>query len=393
LEPVPFSTTKTLISDFLDKLLQRVTLAAEILVSGRLPYLKIAAVTFLIALLASLQIYVGLRARFDPPNTEALSFKIRHPLSPLPAELKDQSLYDGYASHNDKLELRLTLPLLGRLSGTGIWTVVVWNHIAAVWFFYILARLATEAVGDIVGGALFVFGLGPTLFGTWFFNDIRYGDGVAYVFLLLSIAFRHPLLSFGFFTIAAFCDERCVAAAPLLLLYFWVSLRGESEKSLRTSQCAAIIAAGGVWLVLRLWLSWAFHLTMGSLMITPDIVRQNIRSHWWDLARVFGWSWMLPASALLGLILQRKWLASIFLIGASAIAIAPAFLVADFARSVGYAFVILLLSVHFLRGDPDASHKYLASILTLNFLPVLPHSILEAGRLVGAVIHSGVPRH
>src|SRR5437588_12435915 len=102
---------------------------------------------------------------------------------------------------------------------------------------------------------------------------------------------------------------------------------------------------------------------------------------------------MLPARALLLLMLQWKCLASIVSIVAYACAVAAAFVVTDFTRSVGYTFVVLLLSVHFLRGDRDASRKYLASILTLNFVPVLPHCILEGGRLLRAMIHSGLLRH
>ena len=174
----------------------------------------------LVSLLTTFPVYKTRSAQLlNDPIIQALRVKTHNPISSIPPNLKDIRRYGGDASHIDKLELRLTLPILGWLSGTGGWTVIVWNHLSALGAFYLLARLASKAIGDTVGGGLFVLGIGPTFFGSWFFNDFHFGDGVGFFFLLLSIACRNPVVSCCSFIAAAFCDERCVIGVPLLFLF------------------------------------------------------------------------------------------------------------------------------------------------------------------------------
>jgi hypothetical protein len=87
---------------------------------------------------------------------------------------------------------------------------------------------------------------------------------------------------------------------------------------------------------------------------------------------VFKASWALPLFAVLSLALLRRWGWFLAFAGAFAVAIAPAFMVWDFDRSACYGFVILLISLYFLRGDKAASRRYLAAILTVNLLLISP---------------------
>jgi hypothetical protein len=302
------------------------------------------------------------------PITQALNVKVQNPLSPIPAGLKEVE------SHNDKLELRLTVPILGWLSGTGEWTVVIWSHLSALGVFYLLAVLANKALDDEVGSALFVLGIGSTFFGNLFFNDFQFGDGVAFLFLHLSISSRSTLVSFGGFLAAAFCDERAVTAMPLLLVYMVLSHSGDTEKNRRRRLCVSILLGAVAWGLLRSWIAGSFHLTMGtSDLATRAIFRdQMVEAVPYVLLNVFKASWTLPLFAISSLVLLRKWRFSFALACAFAAAIAPAFLVADFDRSVCYTFVVLLISLHFLWGDRDASRKYLAGILIVNLLLISP---------------------
>jgi hypothetical protein len=347
--------------------------------SGRCAFVKVAFGTALISLIVAFPHYHNLGKLLNHEATYALVFKIHHPLSPLPAGFKDQNLYGGVGSHNDKLDLRLTLPILGSLSHTGAWTVLVWNHISAFGAFYLLAYLANKALEDKVGSALFVFGIGPTFLGASFFNDIRFGDGVAFLLLLLSISFRNPLLSFCSFFAAAFCDERSVAVAPLLFLYLRVSLPKETDKSARRKQYIAIAAGATAWIILRSWLSFTFHLTTGtSLIATHDILSKNLTNLPVWFFRAFKACWVLPLFSILTLVSFRRWLALSALLAAFTSAIAPAFAVYDSVRSACYSFPVLLISLHFFQGDKDASRKYLAAILVVNLLVISPnHSILR----------------
>jgi len=306
-------------------------------------------------------------------SIQALRIKTQNPLSPIPPGLKEIGLHGDQAAHIDKLELRLTIPILGWLSHTGPWTVVVFNYLSALGVFYLLAYLASKAINDNVGGALFVLGLGPTFFGSWFFNDIDFGDGIAFFFLLLSIAFGNLWVSCFGFLAAAFCDERCVAVLPLLCFYLLVSLRQEAEKTRRWKRSIAIIIGAGLWVSLRSGVAAAFHLTMGtSLLATGNILRYNLIHGPGVLFGVFKASWTLPLFGLLNLMSLRKWAISSAFAGVFALALAPAFLVIDFDRSVCYTFIILLVSIYFLWGDRDALRKHLAAILFANTLLIWP---------------------
>jgi hypothetical protein len=89
----------------------------------------------------------------------AISWQVQHPFTPIPGILKDVRANGGMGSHVDKMELRITVPLLGHLSHTGPWTLPVWGSIAAVLLFLPLALCARDAIGDKTTAALFVIGL------------------------------------------------------------------------------------------------------------------------------------------------------------------------------------------------------------------------------------------
>ena len=365
-----FKVNRELARKAIDDCLSAVVSKAAAHFCGRMGRVKVALCTALLSLLVSFPHYGLLRTLDSDLNMQALMIKFHNPLAPISPELKDVRLHDGFASHNDKLELRLTLPILGWLCGTGRWTVVIWNHLSALGVFYLLATLGSEALDDDVGGALFVLALGPTFFGSWFFSDYIFGDGIAFLLLLLSISSRNVVLCCFWFLAAAFTDERCVTAVPLLLLYFAVSLGRDEEKILRRKHYAAILIGVGMWLVLRSWVAHTYHLTTGSSFLgTPWIIEQNLfDSIPHVLPNVFKMTWIIPLFAVVGLLLQRRWKASLFYAGALTIALVPAILVYDFDRSVCYSFTILLTSLYFLRGEKERVRKCLAAILIVNVL-------------------------
>lgn len=273
----PFSVNRRLAVKAVEPCLRALIRIVGERLGGRLASLKIAVGAVLLSLLTSVPPYLSMSKDLNHPTIQALCAKIRHPLSPIPPDLKDFRLHGEFARHIDKLELRLTIPILGWLSGTGRWTVIVWNHVSAFGVFYLLACVSSKALDDNVGGGLFALGVGPTFFGSWFFNDLYFGDGTAFFFLLLSIASKNLVVSSCSFLVAAFCDERCVAAVPLVLLYFLISLRHDTEAFNRLKHCIAITVGLGMWLVLRSWAAGACHLTMGtSMLATREILRTNL---------------------------------------------------------------------------------------------------------------------
>jgi hypothetical protein len=373
--------TKTgLVSQLLDRFLGGVVGLASKHLTGSYSRLKVTVAAFILSVLTTFPLYNA-----QPSSGSVLSqvwaLKTANPLARIPAHLKDRDWYlthdrpnAGQASHADKMELRVTLPILGWLTHTGTRTVIVWNHIAGFGTLFLLAGLASEALMDSVAGALFVIGLAPTFFGSWFFNDFTIGDGVAFFFMLLSVTWRSPWLSGLTFLAAAFCDERCVIALPLLLCYITIRFQGPEGRKRRRYSYVAFAAAILAWVIVRWWLGHTFGLSTGtSLMMTRDIVRyqlnESIPAAFLDIFRA---SWLLVGFALLSLVAERRWLFAGVLTASLGAAILPAFLVWDFQRSVAYSFVVLLISLYFLRGDRTVSRKYLAAILLVNTLVLVP---------------------
>ena len=357
-----------------ERLLSAIARTTERWLGGKHFRLKATAAAILLSLLVSLPPY-STNVRLIQSGAgamQAIRWKVQHPLTPFPAELKDPSygaVLPGTASHINKLELRLTWPILGWLSGTGPWTVLVWNHLAGIGAFYLLASLAVEALADTVGSALFAMGLGATFFGAWFSHDPGFGDGIAWFFMLLSLACRQPLLAGASFVAAAFCDERCVMAAPLLLLYLVVRYQQDDQKAQRNRLLLAIVGGALAWFLLRWWLARTFGLSTGTTGLgSASIIATNLRTGLRPLLEVFKASWILIPLALFTLWSRRKWVSAVTLLAAFGVALAPAFLVLDFQRSVGYTFVALLIALHFLWRDQEISRKWLAAILVVNVL-------------------------
>jgi len=344
----------------------------DALFRGLCSLLLIATLGILLALVTRFPHYEMLSQLPKRVENQAMSWQVHHPLTPIPADLKDVGLNGWAASHVDKMELRLTVPLLGCLSGTGIWTVVIWTPIAAMLLFYLLALCGRDATGDTTAAAFFVIGFGATFFGSWGFNDFICGDAVAFALTLLSACcLRRPWLSGLCLLGAAFCDERSVIAAPLLLLYFIVRCAEPAEKTQRNQLLFAILGTIGVWVLLRWWLSATFHLAMGtSFLASWDTFRGHlIPQTLFSLVGIFRASWIIPVLAVRNLILHKDRMLATALVAAFGIAIVPAFLVVDLNRSICYSFMIFFISLRLLRHNANyLSNKYLAAIMLINIL-------------------------
>jgi len=202
--------------------------------------------------------------------------------------------------------------------------------------------------------------------------------------MLLSVACRKPLLAAGSFVAAAFCDERCVVAVPLLLFYLAVRYPHDEQQAQRRRLLLAIVGGVLVWFLLRWWLARTFQLSTGTTGLgSLSIIAANLRTGLWPLLEVFKASWMLIPLALFILWSKRNWVSAVTLLVAFGVALAPAFLVLDFQRSVGYTFVALLIALPFLWRDQETSRKWLAAILVLNVLFSPPGgSILRLAKLL-----------
>ncbi len=160
-----------------------------------------------------------------------------------------------------------------------------------------------------------------------------------------------------------------MVAVPLLLFYLVVRYQQDDQKEQRNGLLLAIVGGVVVWFLLRWWLARTFGLSTGTTGLgSLSILATNLRTGLRPLLDVFKASWILVPLALLMLWSKRNWVSAVTLLAAFGVALAPAFLVLDFQRSVGYTFVALLIALHFLWRDQVKSRKWLAAILVLNVL-------------------------
>ena len=141
-----FSVSRQRVAGAIEKCLQSLIGTVQVVFGGRLASLDSLVGAVVISLFTNFPAYSEFNNMLrNDPIVQAIGIKTQNPLSPIPPSLKELE------SHNDKLELRLTVPILGWLSGTGIWTVIIWSHLAGLGVFYLLSMLANNALSDEVG--------------------------------------------------------------------------------------------------------------------------------------------------------------------------------------------------------------------------------------------------
>jgi len=306
-------------------------------------------------------------APFKPPFdweveiSHAMEWKTQHPLTPLPDRFTKQrpnDPMDGAYSHNEKIDPRVTLPILGYLLRTGRLTVAIWNTLSCIAVFALLAALALKTLGDTVSAALFVLSLAPTNFAWWFLRDHVYGDGTAHALALTAVLVRPRWLACTLLACAAFVDERCLATLPLLLLLAYLLGRPAYR---------ALLWGAVLWGAGRIILAWPFHLVTGSDGVMAHYIVVRNLSRFPDMFVVFLAAWLLPALAIFNWFTKGQKKLALMLSAAIACAAGPAFLIFDLLRSLTYCFSALLISLHGIR-DVRSTRLVLGSICAANFI-------------------------
>ena len=115
----------------------------------------------------------------------AITWWLDHPFQTVPAEsfFPPSAIADktaaGPVSHCDKLAFRPVLPALSRLTGGGFWTLVVANHVAALFLFGLIYRLCLRTTASFALATASTWAYAASWSGAWGFNDMIYGDAVA----------------------------------------------------------------------------------------------------------------------------------------------------------------------------------------------------------------------
>jgi len=288
---------------------------------------------------------------------QVLQQQVDHPLTPLQPwkyNPRVSPVDDGIASHLDKLTFRLTIPILGKIFHTGVRSWLIFSGLAGVVFYPLFAVLCERWLKNRQTVLYLTAAFAISWTGRQFFDDYGLGDGVAWFFLLLSVASRRPLFIFFSVLAAAFTDERGLIASAGTFL-FWAMgdenvQTGKAEVSTavwsRWKQKGAVAAAWLVYLGMRYYLGSKFGLKTGnSMMWNPQVVVYNLQNSipYSALAVFEGlWPWLL--FGFVSLLVDRRYLAAGGYAGIYLLLGAIALVVWDFQRTLAYSLVLFPLA-------------------------------------------------
>jgi hypothetical protein len=314
---------------------------------------KIVCVLWLLIIATTFPKYLEILTDPAPSTTYAYYFeKIKHPFS----VIKSVNEKD----HASKLAFRLTVPLLAKgfgIAADGPGKDIVWLYIFQSLLLYPFLVMLAELVfrfTDELQGWIFVFACSFTYLCKAFFWDYDFWfDGYAYFFMLAGLYCRNPYLVFVMLNLACWTDERAVIALPGILLFHLLQEAGfeipkklgDIFKDIRSLRPIATLAAGIVYIVIRLFVSGYLSLSTPygqeagvSLVLIPYQLAHRLIG----VFLTFEGLWIMVCFTIYFLIKAKKTIAFviIFLLLSQIIV---AYSVFDITRSLTYSFPLIIV--------------------------------------------------
>lgn len=290
----------------------------------------------------------------------------------------DMSLAYGAGSHESKLTFRLTVPLIAHFLNLGIRGMLVLQFIAGVLSLALGASLVYRMTKDRTTAFWAALLLAGTYAGTTAFVEIRgIFDGVAIFFLLAALWFKNPILIGLAVLLAAWTDERGLAAASLVFIFHSLSDNGLSWQGWRAwvkPETIAVVVGGGLYLGSRFLLAELLGLTTSTggigLHLLVDQFNQFPMGSWTALEG----GWLLVGVALIAFIHHKGyWPAVLFTLSICGI-IAISLSVVDITRSMAYMIPAIFIAIKATAAaeTPEKTRQYvvlagLFSILAVNY--------------------------
>lgn len=243
------------------------------------------------------------------------------------------------SSHEAKLSFRLTVPAIVRILHLGVAGQLLLFALCSALLLASVLALSEHITGSRVAAAYIALGIACAWPGMLGIHHLLGGfyDSVALLLLLCALAAPAMPLAAAALFLAAWTDERSLAAAALLVTF--AVLRRDRLRAL------AFVAACGAYILSRGIFAEAF----GIGTATAAIGLQQLLANF-PLLPLGVWSglsglWLMVAAALTILAVQRRYgMLSAFAAGLGLVT-APALLVYDLTRSLSYALPAVLLAL------------------------------------------------
>ncbi len=292
--------------------------------------------------------------------------------------------------HEAKMKFRLFLPTLVRILGANHFEIWLYFLAFILGFFYIhtVAKIVSNILGENTNRILvllFVAGF-TNLYagaGSFVLDIVPYGDFFAFLFLLLSIYTRNPLLIFAFCQCAFWVDERALVNAVFVMLW-WIFMPFSGNKfTLKlNTQLLAVFISGVIYVGIRQYLTIHYQLQDGTYIgefITT--FKENLKMLSLRIWAGFDGMWMLIVMGLIVLWREKQYQFLFILLGSLIVSISFAFIAYDVNRGISYGFIALLLSLGICKNY--LSEKELKYVLIVCFLVSILSPTLNKFRIVG----------
>ena len=171
-----------------------------------------------------------------------------------------------------------------------------------------------------------------------------YGDFFAYLFLLVAICTRCPLVVLLVLQAAFWTDERALPGAGFVWLWHFFSARQPQKPYAVTNLQVAVFSSYALYAGLRLWCQHSL-----PVAIDPDSHLAEFRAIYCENIKLLGfkvWSgfqggWLLVGLAVALLVHNRRFLDAALLLGMLTITVNLSFVVGDINRAISYSYISL----------------------------------------------------
>lgn len=273
-------------------------------------------------------------------------------------------------SHESKMQFRLFLPMLAKLSPISNKTLFV-NIIQlplGILFIGLFYDIVEKIIQNKQNTFWFMVGTMGLYIGTASYVDyFGFGDFFAYFFLLLSIYYKKPPIIFLALLLSYFCDERAIFGSLFVVAYYIIV---ENEALFFSKKILAIFISWIVYLILRFYLQSKMQVesTYFSGFVAELVTTFHQTSKMWAfrLWSAFEGFNLLIILAFVFLAKEKKYF-YLFVLGSSLIvSVLFAMTAYDLTRGISYFFIILPISLYILKKYlTDSELKFLFFILAI----------------------------
>jgi len=353
---------------------------SEQLMRSRFGYIKASLLCALLVILSSTPKYGSFhfstgfhtseKAVQDTATCQTLQKQISNPFTILPQA-------NGF--HQDKMQFRLFMPVMGHLLHLDVNGLIVLQQILGIFLFLILLLLIKKITGDDVQALLFATGSAFIYFGKACFIDLwPWFDGTCYLLILMAMFWRSPLLIWLFVFAASWIDERGLVATGYVFIWWLIQSQKDEKENISfkkliilNTRSLAVVLAWVSYFALRTYLHKSYHFqTYTENIFGKDSAYQHTMSiaHFGLFTGII-WYWLFILAATIVLLWRKSFLPLILLYGVIGASTVSALLVYDVTRSAAYIFPAAIIGFYLIQKpkneNPDNYERNMRNFLLL----------------------------